>query len=258
MTRAFAFLSTAAALLSAVAFGQSTAPQSSASQPTFQLADVHVSPSARNPFLRGPMTPHGLYELRFATMLDLIRTAYGVEAERVLGGPNWLEDDTFDVIAKLPEGMTQETAKPLLQALLADRFHLTVHNDNQPVPAYAIKVAGKHPELKQSGGSGDTGCKLTMPPPPPLPAPGGPPPPAPLFSYACTSMSIAKFAEALTTTIFLAPQYLNDRVVVDETELKGAWDFDLKLTPRGLITPSWPHAGNRYAFRCYGKARPET
>jgi uncharacterized protein (TIGR03435 family) len=248
MTRAFVLFCTAGALFSAAAFGQSTAPQSSASQPTFQLADVHVSPAARNPFLRGPMTLHGLYEIRFATMLDLIRTAYGVEAERVLGGPNWLENDTFDVIAKLPEGITQETAKPLLQALLGDRFHLTVHNDNKPVPAYAIKVGGKHPELKQSDGSGDTGCKLNMPPPPPPSAPGGAPPPAPVFSYACTNMTMAKFAEALTSTIFLAPQYLNDRVVVDETELKGAWDFDLKFTPRGMITPSGPMPGTISLF----------
>ena len=136
----------------------------------------------------------------------------------------------------------------MLKALLADRFHLIVHDDKKPVPAYAIKVSGKRPQLKQSDGSGDTGCKLSMPPPPPPPAPGGAPPPAPLFSYACTNMSMAKFAEALSSTIFLAPQYLNDRVVVDGTELKGAWDFDLKFTPRGLITPAGPMPGTVSLF----------
>ena len=95
MTRVLTFFSIAAAL-----FGQTTE-----TKPAFELADVHVSPPARNPYLRGPMVLHGLYELRFATMVDLIRTAYGVEAERVVGGPNWLEYDTFDLIAKLPEGI---------------------------------------------------------------------------------------------------------------------------------------------------------
>ena len=56
-------------------------------------------------------------------------------------------------------------------------------------------------------------------------------------------MSMAKLAEALTTSIFAAQPYLNDRVVVDETELKGAWDFDLKITPKGMIGPGGPLPG---------------
>src|SRR5208337_4318764 len=98
--------SIAAALLSPVAFGQST--DTPATETTFEVADVHVSPPTRNPYMRGPMVRRGLYEIRYGTMLDLVRTAYGVEAERVLGGPNWLEKDNFDVIAKLPEGATTE------------------------------------------------------------------------------------------------------------------------------------------------------
>lgn len=242
MTRVLVCLSIAAAL-----FGQTASPP-----PTFEVADVHVSPPARNPNLSGPALRRGLYVIRFATMVDLIRSAYGVEAERVLGGPTWLENDTFDVIAKPPAGSTTDSAKPLLRELLADRFQLAVHNDSRPVPAYAIK-AGKHPLLKQSDGSGDSGCKFTLPPPPAPPAPGGPPPPAPLFSYACTNMTMAKFAEALTSSIFLAPQYLNERVVVDETELKGAWDFDLKFTPRGMITPTGPMPGALSLFEAVDK-----
>ncbi len=225
-----------------MAFGQiSEAPI------TFEVADVHVSPPSKNPYLRGPMLRQGLYQIRYATMLDLVRTAYGVEAERVLGGPNWLEQDTFDVFAKLPEGATTATAKPMLRTLLADRFKLAVHNDNKPVPAYALKV-GKHPSMKQADGSGDTGCKFNFLPPPPPGASGGPPGP-PIYSWACSNMTMAAFADALTTSIFLAPEYLNDRVVVDETELKGAWNFDLKFTPkRGMVTPAGPVPGNISLF----------
>jgi len=242
MTRAFASLSIAAAFFSVLAFGQPKETQT-----TFEVVDVHASPPSRNPFVRGPVVRRGLYEIRFATMVDLIKTAYGIHAERVLGGPTWLENDTFDVIAKAPAGSTVETAKPMLKALLADRFKLAVHEDNKPVSAYAVKV-GKRPQLKQSDGSGDSGCKFTFPPPPGPPAPGGPPPPPPLFSFACSNMTMAAFAEALTTSIFAASQYLNDRVVVDETELKGAWDFDLKFTPRGMIGPGGPMPGSVSLF----------
>jgi uncharacterized protein (TIGR03435 family) len=242
MARAFTYLSIAVPLLSALAFSQPKETQT-----TFEVADVHVSPPSPNPFLRGPVVRRGLYQIRFATMVELIKTAYGIDAERVLGGPTWLENDTFDVIAKAPAGSTVETAKPMLKALLADRFKLAVHNDNKPVPAYAVKV-GKRPQLKQSDGSGDSGCKFAFPPLPPPPAPGGPPLPPPLFSFACGNMTMAAFAEALTTSIFTASQYLNDRVVVDETELKGAWDFDLKFTPRGLIGPGGPMPGSVSLF----------
>jgi len=239
MSRAWAYLSIAATLVSALAFGQNTATETSATvtPTTFELADVHVSRPTNNPYMRGPMVAHGLYQIRYATMLDLIRTAYGVEAAKVVGGPNWLESDTFDVMAKLPAGITQETAKPLLKALLVERFKLAVHNDNKPVPAYALKFANKRAQLKQSDGSGNTTCNFNPPGPP---TSGGPPAGPPLFSFSCSKMTMTAFAGALTNSIFLAPQYLNDRLVVDETELKGGWDFDLNFAPRGMLGPAFP------------------
>ncbi len=89
------FLLGIALCFSALASGQSGDPK-----PTFEIADVHVSPPTGDPYKRGPFVRRGVYEIRCANMVDLVSTAYGIEAERILGGPNWLEDDTFDVIAK--------------------------------------------------------------------------------------------------------------------------------------------------------------
>jgi uncharacterized protein (TIGR03435 family) len=225
---------TFALVLSGLAFGQLTD-----SKPAFELADVHVSAPTRNPFFRNPVMRSGRYETRYATMVDLIRTAWGVEAERVVGGPSWLENDNFDIIAKAPAGTTVESAKPMLQALLTERFNLAIHNDTKPVLAFGLKTTGKRPAMKQSDGSGDTGCKFgTLPPPPPPPAPGGPPPPPPVFTWECRNITMEAFAKALYNDIFLASQYLNGKLVVDETELKGTWDFDFKMTPRGTATPN--------------------
>ena len=41
-------------------------------------------------------------------MVDLIRIAYGFDPDKILGGPNWLEMDRFDVIAKVPPDSTPE------------------------------------------------------------------------------------------------------------------------------------------------------
>ena len=75
------------------------------------------------------------YELRMATMVDLIRIAYGVDANNVVGGPGWLDTDHFDVIARAPGGTSNESAKLMLQSLLTDRFKLEVHNDTRPLVA---------------------------------------------------------------------------------------------------------------------------
>ena len=148
-------------LLSGVGFCQSSTQPS----PAFEVADVHASPPTRNQFMRGPAIRRGRYEIRLATMVDLIGTAYAIDAERVLGGPNWLENDLFDVIAEVPPGTTADTAKPMLQSLLTDRFSLTFHNDTQSIPAYGLK-AGKHPQLKEAESSGEAGCKFIPPTPP--------------------------------------------------------------------------------------------
>ena len=55
-------------------------------------------------------------------MVDMIATAYNVNAEAVVGGPNWLGRDRFDVVAKAPQTTPQENVRLMLQDLLAQRF----------------------------------------------------------------------------------------------------------------------------------------
>src|SRR5262245_4948251 len=104
----------------------------------FEVADVHNSPRTIQPFVRGPFYGSGRFELRFATMLDLIRIAYNLDPEKVVGGPNWLETDRYDVFAKIPAASTVESRREMLQDLLADRFKLVTHKDSKPMAAYAL------------------------------------------------------------------------------------------------------------------------
>jgi uncharacterized protein (TIGR03435 family) len=91
MMRVFAGISFVA--FSSMVFGQ--APEAT---PTFEIADVHGSArtSNPNPYTTGGVLRAGRYDLRNATMLDMIRTAWGVDPDTILGGPNWLETDRFD------------------------------------------------------------------------------------------------------------------------------------------------------------------
>ena len=164
----------------------------SADTPRFEVADVHVSAHTPNPNARGGVLRGGRYELRTANMVDLIGVAYGVDADKVLGGPSWLESDRFDVIAKAPASTPPETVKLMLQSLLADRFKLVVHKETKPLPSYALTVGKGKPKLKEADGSGDTGSKFTLEPRP-APEAGGPV--SPVLLYACHNVTMAAFGK---------------------------------------------------------------
>jgi hypothetical protein len=74
----------------------------------FELADVHVSPTAfwfaqnAGAQIRPGLVIDRFYIYRDATLLSLIQAAYGVSGEMVSGRPSWLKSDQFDVVAKVP------------------------------------------------------------------------------------------------------------------------------------------------------------
>lgn len=197
-----------AAAVAGAAFGQSAGP-------VFEIADVHVSPSTANPYtyLSGGVLRGGRYDLWKATMLDLVRIAWAVLGEKVLGGPNWLELDRFDVSAKAPPSTSPETIRLMLQALLLDRFKLVLHNDVRPMPAYVLAQGKGKPKLKEASGAGETGCRYQQ-------AAGA--------MFSCRNMTMEALAQQLPE---MASNYIRDSVV-DSTGLQGAWDFDLKWDGR--------------------------
>src|SRR5215831_1293040 len=222
MMRAFVGIAFAA-LLSGAAVGQSTQQRL-----TFEVADVHLSPRGTNTVFRTSFRGQR-YEVHNASMVDLIRTAYSVDTEKVFGGPSWLEFDRFDVTALAPVNTSQETIKLMLQSLLADRFKLVVHNDTKLVPGFVLSPGkGKH-KLKEAEASGKTGCQ-TQPVPPPPPTPGQIN--VPMIGISCHNVTMERFVTELKG--IAGGGYISN-AVVDSTGLKGSWDFDYKFTNRGLL-----------------------
>ncbi len=213
-------------LIAGLAFCQTFGP-SGDSTLKFEAAEIHPTPAAapgtNNQNMRGGLYRSGRYEVRSATMLDLVRTAYNVDANNVAGGPAWMDKVRFDIIAKAPGDSTPEKMRVMLRNLLAERFGLVVHSDAKPRAAYAIRQ-GKKVLMKQSAGS-DTpgsdmpGCKL-MPPPTT---------PEALTTYTCHNVSMAELPDQLRNMV-LATKAFNGTPVVDRTELKGGWDFDIKYS----------------------------
>jgi Protein of unknown function (DUF3738) len=64
---------------------------------------------------------------------DLIEFAYDVHAKQIIGGPEWLDKDKYD-LAAVPDkegSPSYEQWKSMVQKLLTDRFKLTFHHDKQ-------------------------------------------------------------------------------------------------------------------------------
>lgn len=97
------------------------------------------------------------------TLADLMAIAYKVKSFQITG-PDWLKTERFDILAKLPEGANKDQVPQMLQALLADRFKLTIHRDTKDHAIYALVVAKGGPKMKES------------PPDEPPPAADAPPP----------------------------------------------------------------------------------
>jgi uncharacterized protein (TIGR03435 family) len=199
--------------------------QSTDTAPTFEVADVQISPHRQFPFMDGGYLRGDRYVLRQATMVDLVSTAYGLDASNVQGGPIWLETDRFDVIAKAPLTTTPATLKLMLRSLLADRFKLVTHTGSAPMPAFVLTAGKGPPKMKQAEDSGEADCKYQEPPQNPTPDT------VPSIVFSCHHTTMEEFAQNVYNW---AGGYLTDPVV-DSTGLKGSWDFDIKWTPRQAL-----------------------
>src|SRR5215475_13328382 len=129
-----------AALFSGAAFGQAGISTSGTSAPAFEAADVHVSPKVRVPSMAAGGLRGTRYLVRQATMVDLISLAYGVDNNKILAGPSWLDLDRFDLSARAPSGSTPEQAGLMLQTLLAERFSLKIHKDSKELPGFVLSA----------------------------------------------------------------------------------------------------------------------
>ena len=86
---------------------------------------------------------------RAATLLDCIEWAWNVREYQV-AGPDWIRTERFEIAAKAERPGPPAAMRPMLQALLAERFGLTVHRENRVMPALALVIAKSGPKLRKS------------------------------------------------------------------------------------------------------------
>jgi uncharacterized protein (TIGR03435 family) len=85
--------------------------------------------------------PSGEMAIRGFTARDLVRYAYQLPASRVVGGPAWLDSDSFDLTTTLDHVPAADETPGIVRQLLEERFALRVHETMVDVPALALEIA---------------------------------------------------------------------------------------------------------------------
>jgi len=133
--------------LALVASGQN------AGTPVFEVASVKpVPPGTEFGGMKGGpgSSSPGQIAYSAATLRAVLCKAYAVERYQIVAPP-WLDQERFDIVAKIPPNTTKEQFSLMLRNLLAERFKLVLHSEPQPYPVYALVVAKSGLKLKPSG-----------------------------------------------------------------------------------------------------------
>ncbi len=145
-------------VISCLVLSAAVAPAQTA--PAFEVASVRpatpldmakVAEGIRNGEMPriGPRVDGARAEYIYMALKELIVVAYKVKAYQITG-PDWIANQRFDIVAKLPDGASKDDAPKMLQALLEDRFKLAVHRDSKEHPVLALVVGKGGPKLKES------------------------------------------------------------------------------------------------------------
>src|SRR6266566_4643314 len=118
-----------------------------ASTPGYEVASIKPNKSGTN-MVRLMFTPDGLSATN-GTLQMLINAAFGVEPNQVSGAPSWVNTDRYDLEAKMDSSTIDDLRKlneddrrvarqHMLQALLAERFKLTLHRETKELSVYEL------------------------------------------------------------------------------------------------------------------------
>jgi uncharacterized protein (TIGR03435 family) len=82
------------------------------------------------------------------SLRDYLATAYRTKAI-LISGPDWTLTERFNISATLPEGGSRAQVPEMMQALLADRFHVKLHKDKKELSIFALVLATGPLKLKE-------------------------------------------------------------------------------------------------------------
>jgi uncharacterized protein (TIGR03435 family) len=182
---------------------------------TFEVATIKLNTEGGGSSQR--TSPNGTLTFINNTPRNIIRNAYGLQGAQVIGGPDWLDTDRYDVVAKADAPFTADEGRLMLRALLADRFALTAHAETREAPVFLLRHVRADRTLGPRMRTSTVDCMTLAAAKAKLPcgfdvrlAAG---------SVTGAGVSVAQLARNLMGAA--------GRMIVDETGLTGTYDLEL-------------------------------
>ncbi|SPE26967.1 conserved exported hypothetical protein [Candidatus Sulfopaludibacter sp. SbA3] len=188
------------------AFGQPSAAPASFEVASVKAAQL-VTGGGEGKARFGLRTSPGAVTVQHMPLSAIVRWAYDVKEYQV-EGPRWTDNEAYDIFAKAAGPAKDAELRPMMQALLAERFKLAIHREIKELPVYEMTIAKGGHKLKPSTAEGPSNFG---------PPKGG----GGKMAVSAERTSMAQFAELVSQPL--------QRPVIDNTGLKGAFDFTLDL-----------------------------
>jgi uncharacterized protein (TIGR03435 family) len=205
---------------------------SSQAPATFEVASVKANKSGAN---QVTVNWQGGVTMLNVPLRAIVQFAYGINTpSRIIGHPDWTNVERFDILAKPPDGVNGvEQMRPMLQALLAERFKMVAKLEKRELQSYALVKARTNgplgPNLKPSTAKCTGGGALT-------PAPTGTSNPdavqcgvrpAGAGRIHLVGIPMGQLAPLVSLAV--------GRPVVDRTGITGIYDIELTFAPGAAI-----------------------
>ena len=176
--------------------------------------------------------PGGRFHARNNPIANLITHGYGVAYYQLVGGPDWVRSDSYDVEAKAQGEPTEAEGNRMIHSLLEDRFMIKVHRETRDLPGYVLTVAKGGPRLQRFKEGTCADWDPGTPPPPP--------PPGQNRTVHCGNNHVTNGRWIATKIdsrgLAGALQAIVGRPVLDHTGLSGLYNVDMTYV-NDALTP---------------------
>jgi uncharacterized protein (TIGR03435 family) len=180
--------------------------------PSFDVATIKPNDSGATSMRQLSVSGRN-FRTNASSLADLIAFSYQVQAKQIVGAPDWIEKDRYD-IAAVPdvEGAPNPAQlRSMVRKLLADRFQLKFHHDQREMSAFVLTVGKSGQKLKPTESTGP------LPGLGAIPANGG-------ISLMGVNATLGDFTGLLQSLVL-------DRPVVDRTGIPGKFDLTVTFLP---------------------------